>query len=320
MKSSATCTAKAVYYYCCSRCTSKGSTTYEYGSANGHTSVNGGTQSVHKKCSVCGVTLEDGSKHSYTVDSGEVICYATCCSYQWNYLMCACGYNPRNTDIAYQAKVPDTNNHVGGTYIYGQTSTYTGYELCSGCNAIIKYGCTYSAPTAKTLTYNTSAQVLINAGSANPGTMYYSLDGSNWSATLPVGTNATVYTVYYYCDGGSNYTSSPVGSLTVEIKDNAYYVNEILYAPSGGLVTYEDAWAAKDKDSSAITKTYSAGTKLYIKMFYDRNKHDQGDAAYTKDNSVGFTMDDNSHVAVYVCKYGSEWGGWCNIADLPKKE
>ena len=74
---------------------------------------------------------------------------------------------------------------------------------------------TFSAPTAKSLTYNGSAQTLINAGSTSDGTMYYSLtNGSGWSTTLPTGTGMS-HTVYYYVAGDATHLDSSVGSVTV---------------------------------------------------------------------------------------------------------
>ena len=72
-----------------------------------------------------------------------------------------------------------------------------------------------SIPTAKTgLTYSLNTpQTLINAGTAEGGTMLYSLDGTNWSEELPQGLNATTYTVYYKVQGDGvthkDYTPSP---------------------------------------------------------------------------------------------------------------
>jgi len=74
---------------------------------------------------------------------------------------------------------------------------------------------TYTAPTAKSLTYNGSAQTLINAGSTSDGTMYYSLtNGSGWSTSLPTGSGMS-HTVYYYVAGDATHLDSSVGSVTV---------------------------------------------------------------------------------------------------------
>ena len=71
-----------------------------------------------------------------------------------------------------------------------------------------------SVPTAiSDLTYTGFAQNLVNAGETEGGTMLYSLDGTNWSADIPQGMNATTYTVYYKVQGDGvthkDYTPSP---------------------------------------------------------------------------------------------------------------
>lgn len=72
---------------------------------------------------------------------------------------------------------------------------------------------TVTAPTyvSSALTYNSSAQTLINAGTAPTGTtMKYATGtseapGDTWSTNLPTGTNAGTYYVWYKVDGGTNY-------------------------------------------------------------------------------------------------------------------
>ena len=74
-----------------------------------------------------------------------------------------------------------------------------------------------TAPTAKTLTANNSAQALINAGSTTGGTMQYSLDNDTWSFEIPTATAAGRYTVYYKVVGDSNYNDVAAQSVAVTI-------------------------------------------------------------------------------------------------------
>ena len=70
-----------------------------------------------------------------------------------------------------------------------------------------------TAPTyvTSTLTYNGSAQTLINAGSSPAGTTMKYATGTSaaatgaWSTSLPTGTNAGDYYVWYKVEGGTNY-------------------------------------------------------------------------------------------------------------------
>ena len=77
----------------------------------------------------------------------------------------------------------------------------------------------YTAPTAKTgLTYNGNSQQLLNAGSTNDGTIYYSSDGSNWSQNIPTATNASdSITVYWKLIGDSNHSDVSSQSITCSI-------------------------------------------------------------------------------------------------------
>lgn len=76
---------------------------------------------------------------------------------------------------------------------------------------------TYTPPTANTLTYTGEAQALISAGTAEGGTMYYSLDGEEWTTDIPIGTDASTYTVYYRVLGDEGYSDIEAASLTVTI-------------------------------------------------------------------------------------------------------
>ncbi len=87
---------------------------------------------------------------------------------------------------------------MGGNLPWGAT-VYTQGE--SGLEAV------YTTPTAlaTNLTYNGSAQTLINAGTAHKAgvALEYSTDnGTSWSTSVPTGTNAGNYNVYCRVQGG----------------------------------------------------------------------------------------------------------------------
>ena len=101
-----------------------------------HTGTNGGTASVHTKCSRCGVTMVGSSGHSY---SSSVTTAATCTSTGIRTYTCACGYSYTET-IA-----KDASNHrdAYGTSLLSSfdavaaTCTSTGniaYSHCDGCD------------------------------------------------------------------------------------------------------------------------------------------------------------------------------------------
>ena len=89
-------------------------------------------------------------------------------------------------------------------------------------------------PTAKTLTYNGSAQELVSAGTTADGTMLYSLSQTGeYTENIPVSTNAGEYTVWYKVKGDGNHNDSAPASVsatiakaqvTVTVKNKSAYV------------------------------------------------------------------------------------------------
>ena len=76
-----------------------------------------------------------------------------------------------------------------------------------------------TAPTAKTdLKYTGSDQALLSyRGTATNGTMQYSLNGTDWTDTDPMGKDAGDYTVYYKAKGDSSHSDSAVAHISVTI-------------------------------------------------------------------------------------------------------
>ena len=108
-----------------------------------------------------------------------------------------------------------------------------------------------TAPTAKSLTYNGSAQTLINAGSSSTGTMYYKVGSGSWSTSLPSATNAGTYTVYYYSKGNNNHNDTSTGSLTVTIAKKAGSCT----APTAKSLTYNGSAQTLINAGSSSTGT-----------------------------------------------------------------
>ena len=75
-----------------------------------------------------------------------------------------------------------------------------------------------TAPTANTLTYNGTAQPLITAGSTSGGRMEYRLgDTGDYSADVPMATDAGTYTIWYKVVGDDTHDSVAEQSLSVSI-------------------------------------------------------------------------------------------------------
>ncbi|MBQ9566272.1 MAG: hypothetical protein IJU98_11865, partial [Synergistaceae bacterium] len=122
----------------------------------------------------------------------------------------AVGSKPNNTYRAGNWDVtPDVDVEITADTAY--TYTYAKMEAA----VVIK------APAAKTLIYNGSAQALVTAGTASGGTMQYSLDGTNYSAAIPTGTNAGSYTVYYKVVADANHIDTTAQTVTVTISQKS---------------------------------------------------------------------------------------------------
>ena len=95
---------------------------------------------------------------------------------------------------------------------------------------------TPTAPVGKTLTYNSGLQDLIIPGSAEHGTMYYSLSQNGpWYTAVPQAKDAGVYTVWYKVVGDPGYSDTAPNSvtavinkapLTIKALDRRAYVGE----------------------------------------------------------------------------------------------
>jgi len=115
-------------------------------------------------------------------------------------------------------------DNAGGNYTVSGSKTFT--ITCAEC----------TAPTAKSLTWNGSAQALVNAGYTSFGTMVYSTDNSSWSTSVPSGTNATSYTVYWKVTGNTNVCCTASSSVACSIAKAAMtYI-----APSATTYTYDN--------------------------------------------------------------------------------
>lgn len=125
------------------------------------------------------------------------------------------------------AVVPDgfTVTYTNGDDITEPGKYTVGWAISDGTGTVASgsvvsyiYPVVNEAPQAKSgLVYDATAQELVDAGSAKDGkgVMYYSLDNSTWSESIPKATDAGDYTVYYKVVSPG--LDSSVASLTVNI-------------------------------------------------------------------------------------------------------
>lgn len=120
-------------------------------------------------------------------------------------------------DVAY------SNNTNAGTATITITGKgdYTG--TATGTFTITAATPSYTAPTAKTLTYSGSSQALVNAGSSSDGTFTYKLStASSYGSSIPTGTNAGSYTVNWKFVADANHGGgTTTGNVSVTISQKS---------------------------------------------------------------------------------------------------
>jgi len=161
-------------------------------------------------------------------------------------------------------------------------------------STITKVPATLTDPKEKAMPYNGSAQELATAGSAKGGTLYYSLDNTNWSKDIPKGTTAGNYTIYYKVTGDSNHSDvgpksiiSTITKITPDVtepKNTIHKYNgqeqQLADTPAtttGGTLKYSldgDKWDDSVPKAADINKY-----KIYYKVIGDENYNDV-DAQY----------------------------------------
>ena len=145
----------------------------------------------------------------------------------------------KGTDYEYSY----TNNTNVGTakVIVTFQGTYASLGSVEKEFNIVKATPAVNAPTAvENLIHNGSAQTLVNAGSTDFGTLLYSLDGQNYSADIPTGTDAGTYTIYYKVEGSDNWNAVAAQTIQATILPSTVIVN----VTGNGTVTYNDKSAA----------------------------------------------------------------------------
>ena len=131
---------------------------------------------------------------------------------------------------------------------------------------IAKANASVVVPSAKTLTYNGSAQALVTAGKTTGGTMQYALSASpvakpkgEYSATVPTAEKAGPYYVWYKVVGDDNYNDAEPKCVTATIKKAVVTVTANNLSKKWGAKDPELTYKAtglvgKDKLTGALTR------------------------------------------------------------------
>ena len=147
-----------------------------------------------------------------------------------------------------------------------------------------------AAPVAATgLTYNGGEQnLLTDGGTAENGTMQYSLDGVNYGTAIPKATDAGTYTVYYKAVGDANHSDTAEQSISVTIAPKTVTPVVTLAQSSftyNGLAQ-EPAVTVKDENGNALSVgeyavTYSNNINATIAGFATVTVSDKTNGNYT---------------------------------------
>ena len=124
-------------------------------------------------------------------------------------------FDDPNVGTGKKVTIDSTGAEVSGTnsenyeIIYPATTTASILAEAAAVNA---------NPTANALIYDASqAQALVTAGTVTGGIMVYSLDGKNFTPSIPTAKDAGTYDVYFKAQGDANHTDSEADSVRVTI-------------------------------------------------------------------------------------------------------
>ncbi len=148
-------------------------------------------------------------------------------------------------------------------------------------------------PTKKdNLTYNSTPQALVNAGTATGGTLKYSTNNVAWNTEVPQGTDAETYQVWYKVEENDNYKGiEAAGPIDVTIKKATPNVTaptpkELTYTGAeqelinkgttdGGIMKYSTTSAEAEDYSDVIPKgTEAAEYTVWYKVEGGKNYTD----------------------------------------------
>ena len=129
-------------------------------------------------------------------------------------------YTGRGDTVYAASRTPPTE---AGTYSVSAYVELTVTHSAATSNtvefSILPADSSVTAPPAavQDLVYTGQLQALVTAGTADGGTMVYSLDGETYTAELPTATDAGTYTVWYMVQGDKNHNNSTPASVEVTI-------------------------------------------------------------------------------------------------------
>ncbi|MDD6011449.1 MAG: hypothetical protein PUC33_01245, partial [Oscillospiraceae bacterium] len=240
LKTAATCTAKAVYYYDCSRCDVMGTETFEYGELAAHTpgewvvdtdSDCTTAGSKHQVCSVCGATIATDTipakGHTLTHhEANAATCTVAGNSEYWTCSVCnklfSDATGTTETTLA-DVTIPATGAHTGGTATCQQKA------VCEVCGQ--EYG-ELGAHSLKAV-----AEVPATCGTAGVkahyactlcGAKFMDADGNTAATDSDLAISATgEHTWTYTTNGEADHTKTCSGCSATQTEAHTWVAGEV---------------------------------------------------------------------------------------------
>ena len=191
-----------------------------------------------------------------------------------------------------------------------------------------------TAPKAiEGLKYTGNGQLLVKKGSAEGGTMLYSLDGTNWSENVPEGTDAKTYNVYYKVKGDKNHNDLENGNFKVEvtIKNGntvTFYTeygkkpDALTNVPDGTIITaptidktgvvgysFSGEWYTDEEFKKEWNFSQGVTSDLDLYAKWEINKH-----------TVTFVVDGSMHSYIANVPFGTKFGNGEGEIKLPEMQ
>ena len=183
---------------------------------------------------------------------------------------------------------------TGGNYVVNGSTTFT---ISSAPKASIT-----AAPTAKTLTYNETAQDLVNAGTASNGTVYYKVttsntkpsDTSGFSSSIPTGTDAGTYYVWYYAKGDTGYDDGDISSsaVTVTIAQEEETIETSASITDDYITEYQSGGNSIDNDNVKVEIVNNSSNTLISGVVFN-NLNSEDTWIYNDNGDVTLTLTDD---------------------------
>ena len=217
-------------------------------------------------------------------------------------------YDADGTDYVDLAEITYTNVADSGTLYYYYTAPNHNATAGSFTVTMNTVNATWTAPTAKSLTYNKTAQALVNAPTdVVGGEVKYSTDnGESWGSDVPVATGADVYNVLVKVVPDGNHNANLSVTVPVTIQQKEITISGITAADK----TYDGNTTATLSYTNVTFGGIEEGDSLSIAAtgtFEDKNVAYEDSAVVAKNVSItGLTLGGTSIANYKLAESGQQ--------------